>query len=65
MLDLRVRWEGEDKSLEVSEIERSDTNARNDTNTRPAVETLRLSKLSLKPIVIPKLFAPEYWEVAD
>ena len=65
MLDLKVRWEGEDKSLKVSEIERSDTNARNDTNTRPAVETLRLSKLSLKPIVIPKLFAPEYWEVAD
>ena len=65
MLDLMDRWEGEDKSLEVSEIERSDTNARNDTNTRPAVETLRLSKLSLKPIVIPKLFAPEYWEVAD
>ena len=65
MLDLRVRWEGEDKSLEVSEIERSDTNARNDTNTRPAVETLRLSKLYLNPIVIPMLFAPEYWEVAD
>ena len=65
MLDLKVRWEGEDKSLEVSEIERSDTSARNDTKTRPAVETLRLSKLSLNPIVIPKLFAPEYWEVAD
>ena len=62
---MRVKWEGGDKSLEVSETEKSDTNARNDTNTRPAVETLKLSKLSLKPIVIPKLFAPEYWEVAD
>ena len=62
---MRFKWEGGDKSLEVSEIEKSDTNARNDTNTRPAVETLKLSKLSLKPIVIPKLFAPEYWEVAD
>lgn len=65
MLDVKVKWEREDKDLEVSEAERSDTNARNDTNTRPAVETLKLSKLSLKPIVIPKLFAPEYWEVAD
>jgi hypothetical protein len=65
MLDLRVRWEREERDLEVSEAERSDTNARNDTSTRPAVETLRLSKLSLKPRVIHKLFAPEYWEVAD
>jgi hypothetical protein len=62
---LRVRWEREERDLEVSEAERSDTSARNDTNTRPDVDTLRLSKLSLKPIVIPKLFAPEYWEVAD